>query len=1072
MKRTLTKWLSALLAACLLLTAPVALMEEAIEAAPEEIVFDLGEAPEAEADLEAEVSDDIEASTEEVEPMDVQDAAPSVQRIILYHRAVEYHEIGEKFEPDYEIEPDDAEFDIQISTSNKTVAYYTGSYIEVIGPGVATITIRDRFTKKNASFQIKVTTEGGDEPDGIDIESTFPDEVFRDFVSLQFDLNEDGALSESEIARAKKVNINGRDASNIASLKGLEVFTAMEIFGMGDNESIASIDFSPFKNLMSVSLHHLTALTALDVSASTSMWELIIEDCPLTSVKLGSQPVLEYFQIENEKSKFTLDISGCPLLLDVAKNVEKPEADGEGWIDWSNSSGYMGFYDEHVTITGYEEKPVAPTDITITGPASVKLSEKTAQFTSALVPSNAAGTIKWSVSSSGASIDQTGKVSFTKAGTFTVTAAIDKIKKTATLTVLDDSVPESITVTAPDYKPNADGSYTVDLAKPTVTLKAVCEPTGVADQHVTWTVSPSSFASVKDGVVTLKKQGQVTVVAASAKSKAVTGEVVLNIEDHSIPSAIDITAEGYAKNADGSYTVDVAKPTVKLTAVCTPDTAIKTVTWKVTPSGYATVKDGVVTLKKQGSVTVVATSTKDKTVTGEVELNIEDHSIPKDIEVTAPGYTKNAEGHYVVDVAKPSVSLKAVCTPDEAVKTVTWKVVPTSFASISKDGVLTLKKQGQVTVIATSTKDKTVTGEAVLDIEDHSVPNKLSIDAVPEDTLNKSLGKYTLSVTVEPAEAVKTVTWKSSASSVASVDKNGVLTLKKQGYVTLTATSTKDKTVSDIITLFVKDDTIPEQIDVTAPDYAKNAEGQYVVDVAKPTVNLKAIVQPASAIQTVNWKVAPSGYATVKNGVLTLKKKGVVTVTATSTKDKAVFGSAEFNILDNSIPDKLIFADVPAQLNKSQGTYKLTFTTEPAIADKNVTWKSSASSIASINKDGVITLKKQGTVTFTATPKKNKAAAASVTIFVKDNTIPTSLTITPAGPTTLKNGETLQLSVKADTPEADATVTWKSSNTGIVKVNSSTGLVTADKKKTGTATITATSKKDKTVIQTITITVQ
>ncbi|MBR1560092.1 MAG: Ig-like domain-containing protein, partial [Clostridia bacterium] len=149
---------------------------------------------------------------------------------------------------------------------------------------------------------------------------------------------------------------------------------------------------------------------------------------------------------------------------------------------------------------------------------------------------------------------------------------------------------------------------------------------------------------------------------------------------------------------------------------------------------------------------------------------------------------------------------------------------------------------------------------------------------------------------------------------------------------------------------------------------------------------------------------------------------------------------------------------------------KLTFTTEPAIADKTVTWKSSAGSIASINKDGVITLKKQGTVTFTAPPKKNKVAAASVTIFVKDNTIPTSLTITPAGPTTLEKGKTLQLTVKADTPEADATVTWKSSNS-VVKVNKD-GLVTADKKKTGTATITATSKKDKTVTQTITITVQ
>lgn len=61
---------------------------------------------------------------------------------------------------------------------------------------------------------------------------------------------------------------------------------------------------------------------------------------------------------------------------------------------------------------------------------------------------------------------------------------------------------------------------------------------------------------------------------------------------------------------------------------------------------------------------------------------------------------------------------------------------------------------------------------------------------------------------------------------------------------------------------------------------------------------------------------------------------------------------------------------------------------EPEWADPStLTWKSSSSSKASVSKAGVVTAKKAGTVTITATTKKKPKEKASFTIVVKDNKV-------------------------------------------------------------------------------------
>ena len=105
------------------------------------------------------------------------------------------------------------------------------------------------------------------------------------------------------------------------------------------------------------------------------------------------------------------------------------------------------------------------------------------------------------------------------------------------------------------------------------------------------------------------------------------------------------------------------------------------------------------------------------------------------------------------------------------------------------------------------------------------------------------------------------------------------------------------------------------------------------------------------------------------------------------------------------------------------------------------TFKSSSSSIASVNSYGVVTGKKSGSCKITA---KVSGGEASCKVTVAASTVRISRT-----EATIENGAELKLSATVSTGHA---ITWKSSSSSVAEVDD-TGLVTA--KKCGTATISA-----------------
>lgn len=116
----------------------------------------------------------------------------------------------------------------------------------------------------------------------------FPDEIFRNYVSENFDTDGDGCLNQYEIGGIININVGGK---GISSLQGIEFFTALQdlVFGPG---SIETLDISQNTELVYISGNG-NKLTTLDVSKNTKLKKLVLQSNPIQSLDVSNNPLLE-----------------------------------------------------------------------------------------------------------------------------------------------------------------------------------------------------------------------------------------------------------------------------------------------------------------------------------------------------------------------------------------------------------------------------------------------------------------------------------------------------------------------------------------------------------------------------------------------------------------------------------------------------------------------------------------------------------------------------------------------------------------------------------------------------------
>ena len=158
--------------------------------------------------------------------------------------------------------------------------------------------------------------------------------------------------------------------------------------------------------------------------------------------------------------------------------------------------------------------------------------------------------------------------------------------------------------------------------------------------------------------------------------------------------------------------------------------------------------------------------------------------------------------------------------------------------------------------------------------------------------------------------------------------------------------------------------------------------------------------------------------------------------------------------------DSITISKSSLSLNVDE-TYQLNATINPSnTMDKNVTWTSSNTTVATVN-NGMVNAKSKGTAVITAKTVNGKTATCNVTV----NQMPTGITINYSSKT-LNVGDSFKLTATISPSNTDdKTVTWTSSNTTVATV--SNGTVTAKSK--GTAVITAKTVNGKTATCSITV---
>lgn len=216
------------------------------------------------------------------------------------------------------------------------------------------------------------------------------------------------------------------------------------------------------------------------------------------------------------------------------------------------------------------------------------------------------------------------------------------------------------------------------------------------------------------------------------------------------------------------------------------------------------------------------------------------------------------------------LSQYVVYTPNNAAdKSLTWAVDYTYQGEVDQDGKLTAKRvTGTVTVTATSVRVPSVSASVTLTITKPTITDFTLSET--ETTMNIG-GTKTLSITAfVPAYASESATWASNNTTVATVNKNGVITAKALGDAEITATIGEvEKTCTvHVVAVAVNSITLPAEANVTLGS----------------SLQLNPTVDPAQAAEqyTITYSSNNEAVATVDaNGLVSSVAEGDAVITAT-----------------------------------------------------------------------------------------------------------------------------------------------------------------------------------------------
>jgi len=435
------------------------------------------------------------------------------------------------------------------------------------------------------------------------------------------------------------------------------------------------------------------------------------------------------------------------------------------------------------------------------------------------------------------------------------------------------------------------------------------------------------------------------------------------------------------------------------------------VTWETSNPQIATVdENGVVTGLKEGNavitaVQVVAGVRKTASCVVTVRQGVTGITLdPAEKEIAVgDNFTINAN----VKPTLNGVSLKWVSSNEEVVSVL-----------VSGDLSATVKAVGAGTaVISAINQENVVVGSCLVTVFEPITGITLSQTNV---VLPLSEGWFQLYATIVPESAKnQEVIWRSTNTSVATVDENGIVTLKKSGLTAIMVTSRIDSSITAICNLEVTKSVTGVKLDKTTVD-------MFVGE----TFRITYTISPAGASNAqVTWSSSNTSVAAVDQSGLVSAKGVGTTVVMVKTKDGGFTAICTINVGRVATAVKL---DATSLVMNAGEYYFLEATLTPAdTTEKTVQFESSDPKVAVVSKKGKVTAKQSGACVIMAKTKSGSMAYCAVTVMQGVTGLELSEDILE-----IAVGESYEMEVEIKPKTAsNKNVTWASSNEEVFTVD-------------------------------------
>ncbi len=400
--------------------------------------------------------------------------------------------------------------------------------------------------------------------------------------------------------------------------------------------------------------------------------------------------------------------------------------------------------------------------------------------------------------------------------------------------------------------------------------------------------------------------------------------------------------------------------------------------------------------------------------------------------------------------AAETLTLTNTASSDE--QGIEWSSSNLSVATVDPNGRITAISKGSATITVKSTVDTAKSASC-----DVTVLETISVSLDKTEAVVRADGTLTLTPTVEKDESDSgKLTWSSSNPSVVSVNSStGAIMIQREGIAKITATSQDDTTQSASCNVTVKKSATVSFSQEMPSTIATRSSG---IDISQYI----SFSGDTSDTGKITWSSSDIAVATVDTeGIVSVKKAGRVTITATSKDDPTKSVSKMLNITQ-SVTGITITAQSGGTQLPAKETKQLTVTITPSNAEnKKVVWTSSNTNVATVDQNGLVTAKEitgaSANVTITAEAQDGSGVKGTIQLTVTRIPVENIVILPETGDDTiLVNGMKQLLANIMPSNATNKDIMWTSSNSGIVAVDQN-GLVTA-KEITGTSanvTITA-----------------